>query len=190
MLDKSANAGQHSYADRGGDLYETPACAIEALLRVEKIPHLVWEPACGPGAIVKVLRARGHTVVASDIMDYDWGHDVQDFFEIRRGTGRLLPGGIVTNPPYQFAADFVRRALELSPYVAMLLRLAFYESERRSDILDTYPPTRIHVFKKRLPMMHRAGWVGRKASSAICFAWFVWDRNHSGPTIIDRISWE
>ena len=48
----------------------------------------------------------------------------------------------------------------------------------------------IHVFRKRLPMMHRDNWQGRKANSGMAFAWFVWSRGHQGPTTIDRISWE
>jgi hypothetical protein len=48
----------------------------------------------------------------------------------------------------------------------------------------------VHVFKNRLPMMHRDGWAGPRASSAIPLAWFVWNRNHRGPAAIDRISWE
>jgi hypothetical protein len=39
-------------------------------------------------------------------------------------------------------------------------------------------------------MMHRDGWKGRKATSGITFAWFVWDRPYAGPTTISRISWE
>jgi hypothetical protein len=46
------------------------------------------------------------------------------------------------------------------------------------------------IFRKRLPMMHRAGWEGRKANSGMAFAWFTWNRNHTGPTTVDRISWE
>ena len=80
-------------------------------------------------------------------------------------------------------------ALELVPRVVMLLRLAFLESERRAPILDRGALARVHVFRNRLPMMHRAGWAGPRASSAIPFAWFVWDRDHQGPTTIDRISW-
>jgi hypothetical protein len=72
----------------------------------------------------------------------------------------------------------------------MLLRLAFMESERRSHILDNGKLARVHVFAKRLPMMHRAGWEGRKANSGMAFAWFIWDRAHSGPAMIDRIKWE
>ena len=39
-------------SERGDDLYETPAVAVTALLRPETLPPVVWEPACGPGAIV------------------------------------------------------------------------------------------------------------------------------------------
>jgi hypothetical protein len=71
----------------------------------------------------------------------------------------------------------------------MLLRLAFLESERRSPLLDRGLLARVHVFKNRLPMMHRHNWRGPRASSAIAFAWFVFDRDHQGPTTIDRIAW-
>ena len=81
-------------------------------------------------------------------------------------------------------------ALELCPLVIMLLRLAFMESERRTGILEGRGLARIHQFRKRLPMMHRGGWEGRKANSAMAFAWFVLGpRACRGPTSIDRISW-
>ena len=78
----------------------------------------------------------------------------------------------------------------LCPKVIMLLRLAFLESERRTPILDAGDLARVYVFRKRLPMMHRDGWEGKKANSGMAFAWFVWDRAHRGDTIIKRISWE
>lgn len=90
-------------------------------------------------------------------------------------------------PPYPLADGF-RHALRLCPKVIMLLRIAFLESERRSDILDG-PLTRILVFKNRLPMMQRAGWTGPKASSSIPFAWLVVERDHTGPAAFPRISW-
>jgi len=96
----------------------------------------------------------------------------------------------VTNPPYFLAEEFVRIGLERAPLVAMLLRLAFLESVKRSHLLDAGHLARVHVFANRLPMMHRDGWSGKRASSAIAFAWFVWDRNYNGPIITDRIRWE
>jgi hypothetical protein len=38
--------------------------------------------------------------------------------------------------------------------------------------------------------MHRDGWTGPKVTSALAFAWFRWDRNHSGPTTLNRIDWQ
>ena len=87
------------------------------------------------------------------------------------------------------APGFVRNALKLVPRVLMLLRLAFLETPSRSDILDGGQLARVYVFRNRLPMMHRNVWAGREASSAMALAWFSWDREHRGPTILQCISW-
>jgi hypothetical protein len=187
MLQHSAQSGRHSLAERGNDCYSTPAVAVEALLAVENLPHIVWEPAAGGGAIVNVLRDRGHAVFSSDIVEYDDFplHFVADFITLT-----LAPIGcdaVVTNPPYRLATEFTRHALDLAPRVYLLLRLAFLESIRRTDILERRGLARVHVFRRRLPMMHRAGWTGPRASSAIPSAWFCWNREHRGAAIIDRI---
>lgn len=178
------------HSERGVDCYETPDVAVEALRRVEFIPKRVWEPACGSGHIVKVLRSYGHHVLASDIANHGClGSSVLDFL-----TAPLPAYGaeaIVTNPPFMLAHEFVRHALEIGvPKIIMLLRLAFMESEKRRDILDGGKLARVHVFRLRLPMMHRAGWEGRKANSGMAFAWFVFEQHHKGLATIDRISWE
>lgn len=178
-------------AERGNDLYETPPEAVHALLRAEKLPKVIWEPACGPGAIVRVLRGAGHEVFATDLVDYESAD--QDFARWDFLSEQRLPEdveAIVTNPPFKNAGEFVAHALHLCPKVIMLLRLAFLESERRSPILDTGHLARVHVFKKRLPVMNRAGWQGNYSNSGMAFAWFVFDKNHSGPTHLHRISWE
>jgi hypothetical protein len=162
--------------------------AVEALLPVERLPQRIWEPAAGRGAITNVLRARGHEVVASDIFDYGNLDFVDDFLTMEQAPPHVE--AIVTNPPFKLAAEFVAHGLRLVPKVVVLLRLAFLESERRSSILDTGRLARVHVFKNRLPMMHRHGWTGPKASSATAFAWFVFDREYRGPATINRISWK
>jgi hypothetical protein len=177
--------------DRRDDFYETPPVATLALLRAETLPHRLWEPACGRGAIVSVLRAAGHDVVASDLVDHDApitppGYYRRDFLMERKA-----PDGcqaVITNPPYKLAEEFVAHALDLCPLVVMLLRLSFLESERRRGILDGGQLARVLIFRNRLPMMHRAGWDGPKASSATAYAWFVWQRDHQGPPTLHRIS--
>ena len=69
-LDFSSQSRRAPFTDRGLDLYETPDVAVKALLRVERLPYVIWEPAAGRGAIVRVLRDYGHAVIASDIHDY------------------------------------------------------------------------------------------------------------------------
>lgn len=176
-------------AVRGDDLYETPACAVESLLLVEGVTECVWEPACGRGTIARVLREHGRTVWASDLINYDSpDQDTAgiDFLMEHRN----WPGHIVTNPPFKLAEQFVAKALECAPKVMMLLRLAFMESERRTKILENGWLARVWVYRKRLPMMHRDGWEGKKGNSGMAFAWFVWDKQHHGPTTIHRLSWE
>ena len=186
MLNHSAQSGQHLRSERGHDLYETPACATEALLKVEPaLPLWLWEPCAGRGAITRVLRDHGHVVIASDLIDYGNLDFVRDFLL----ESKMLAGcdAVVTNPPYDIADEFVRHALDLSPRVYLLLGLAFLESIRRTDVLERRGLARVHVFRRRLPMMHRDQWAGPRASSAIPFAWFVWERDHRGPAAIDRI---
>jgi hypothetical protein len=188
MLDHSCQVQRRPTAERGLDLYETPPVATAALLRTERLPHGIWEPAAGRGAIARVLRDHEHAVIASDIYDYGNLHFVGDFLAQKR-----MPAGcdcIVTKPPFNIAEKFVAHALKLSPLVILLLRLAFMESERRCGILEDRGLARIHVFRKRLPMMHRDQWAGRRANSGMAFGWFCWSRDCTGPTTIDRISWE
>jgi hypothetical protein len=130
-------------------------------------------------------------VWATDLNKYDCPNSESRIDFLMEHQRRFDVEAIVTNPPFKLAAQFVEHALYHCPRVIMLLRLAFYESAGRSHILENCGLARIHVFRKRLPMMHRDGWEGRKANSGMAFAWFVWDRSYVGlPTTIHRISWE
>lgn len=188
----STTSLRHPLRDRRDDLYETPPEAVHALLAVESLPESIWECACGPGAIVKVLRAAGKRVYATDLVDYglDDSESGVDFLMQWQAPGFYI-GAIVTNPPFKLAGEFVARALQFGiPKVALLLRLTFLESERRRAVLDGGLLARVHVFRNRLPMMHRAGWDGPRASSQVPYAWFVWELGYRGPTELRRISWE
>jgi hypothetical protein len=165
----STGVAMHPYAERGVDLYQTPPAAVRALIEVEPLPRAatIWEPACGPGSIVRALRLAGHEVVATDLVDYglEGASGDVDFLE-----QESAPEGaeiILTNPPFMHADEFVRQALRLVPRVIMLLRLAFLESIGRADILDAGQLARIYVFANRLSQMHREGWDGPRTSNPI-----------------------
>jgi hypothetical protein len=177
----------HPHADRGLDFYETPVCAVDALLRVETPSHYIWEPCAGNGAIVEVLRERGHHVVASDIIHRNLLLDFEaDFFTLEKAPRRTEY--IISNPPFMHGTRFVEHALKLCPRVIVLARLSFLESRRRSAILDRGMLVSVYPFIERLPMMHRDGWTGRRSSSSVPYAWFSFWRNHGAPPTIERIS--
>ena len=161
------------------DFYPTPPAATEALLSVEQFDGAIWEPACGDGAISKVLESRGHAVVSTDLVERGYGRSRVDFLMEQ---GSLAPN-IVTNPPFKMVSPFVRQALRLSTgKVAFLLRLACLEGTARRQIYDTSPLARVWVFSRRLTMYRRGEPTG--SGGVLAFAWFVWEHGYTGkPTL-------
>jgi hypothetical protein len=193
---KAVNQGasRHALCGRGNDLYETPACAIRALMDAEGLPSIIWEPCAGRGAISRELISAGHVVISSDLVAYTGADN-----GIQSGIDFLMeqkaPPGcsvIVTNPPFKSADAFIRHGIELSCMVFVLLRLMAIEGANRSDLVDRHL-IRIWAGIERLPMMHRDGWEGPKITSAgVPFAWFVFSalpRPPSSPIELRRLSW-
>lgn len=188
---------RHSAEDRGLQLYETVPVATKALLANVQLPHGLWEPHCGRGALAEILLDAGHAVYCSDIIDrgYPHQHAVGNFL---KSTGCPQGvDGIAMNPPFAQAALHVRHALQLCPFVVALLPLAFLESGQakteagraRLWCLDKGHLARVLVFRERLPMMHRDGWKGKISSSNVPYAWFIFDGDHSSDATVRRISW-
>ena len=188
MLDTAG--AQQFLRERKDDCYETPRPVVKALLRAEKVPHVVWEPCCGPGSIVRCLRDQGHEVIASDLVDYQCPSSQSriDFLMEHRAPDNCEC--VLTNPPFKLARQFAEHATDLCPLVYMFFRFAFYKSECRSDLLENRGLSNVYCFRRRVPMMHRQGWTGKKAGTGICFAWFVWRRGYVGKTQLERISWD
>lgn len=166
------------------DFYPTPPEGTEALLSVEAFTGPIWEPACGDGAISKVLEAHGHEVVSTDLVDRGYGDPRVDF--LMEWTPRAP--NIVTNPPFKMVAPFMRKALSLSTgKVAMLLRLACLEGTERGEIFASSPLARVWVFRRRLTMT-RGNYEGDvKQGGMLAFAWFVWEHGHDGPPTLGWI---
>ncbi|WP_205908197.1 hypothetical protein [Rhizobium wuzhouense] len=193
--------------ERGDDLYETPIEAMRVLLALESFGLGVVEPSVGRGAILRPLEAAGYEVAISDLVDrgtvtqHGEPQGVGDFL-LSQGPSALWSHGpdIVTNPPYGVANAYIAHAIRTHRpgKIAMLLNLNFlagFDDADRCFVMDENPPSRIYVFTRRLPMMHRDGWEGNKASSQMNTAWFIWERNLDGsygqgfPEVI-RIDWK
>ncbi|GLR55152.1 hypothetical protein KYK30_31870 [Shinella yambaruensis] len=184
----TASAGKDA---RGANFYQTPRVAVLSLLAHESFTETIWEPACGHGAISAVLEEKGYCVVLSDLVDRGTisaagaVQSVGDFLHSRPASAGEGPD-IVTNPPYGECLNaFVTHALRVHKprKLALLLNLNFqcgFADEDRNFVMDLNPPSRVYAFKRRLPMMHREGYEGEKASSRMNTGWFVWERNADG----------
>lgn len=174
--------------DRGDDLYETPIEAMRTLLALESFGLNVLEPSVGRGAILRPLEAAGYEVTISDLVDREISTQHGECQGVGDFLASIAIGGgwdIVTNPPYGVANAYAAHALrEHKPRkMALLLNLNFlagYEDDDRQFVMDENPPSRVYIFAHRLPMMHRDGWQGNKASSQMNTGWFVWERNDDG----------
>ena len=162
------------------DFYPTPKEGTQALLAVESFAGPIWEPACGEGAMSEVLKDAGHIVTSSDIEHRGYGSGGVDFLVQKAGRAP----NIVTNPPYRLVEPFIRQGLTLSTgKLALLLRLACLEGQKRRQIFETTPIARVWVFSKRLNFK-RPGWVDTGSGGMVAYAWFVWEHGYTGkPTV-------
>jgi hypothetical protein len=169
------------------DFYRTPPEAVDALVRLDRDrwpDGHVWEPACGDGAIVERLRHHGRYVRPTDLYPHGRYIGGLDFLS----TTKLLAPTIVTNPPFKLAGQFARHGLALgATRVCLLLRLAFLEGQKRTDLWPQLD--RVLVFSKRLTL-----WRGdherrdETKGGMIAFAWFCWDRRKA-PWQEPTIAW-
>ncbi len=166
------------FADlEGPDFFPTPDWATHALIDNEAFEGSIWEPACGDGAMARVLATTGCPVVATDLFDRRYGEAGVDFLQTSRNVDN-----IVTNPPYNAAEGFVRAGIAQSRHkLALLLRLAFLEgANRQRTIFAMVPPARVWVFSERITF-YPAGAI-RQGSGTTAYAWFVWDKDSSATT--------
>lgn len=155
----------------GLNYFPTPVFLTEALLDKESFPQPVWEPACGSGHIVRVLKHRGFTVRDSDIQHYYKGHKLHDFLNKEPGWKYR---SIITNPPYRMVGEFLARALSSKAervamhwYVARILRGTMLEVFRRT------PPSTIYAFAHADPYFSTEDNAWKPGMRNHC--WVVWD---------------
>ena len=181
---KIIGASNHSNENRADDdYYATDPKAVEELLKREKFSHYVWEPACGGGHISKVLEAHGYDVLSSDIVDRGYPNTyVANFLRTKPHPTEYIPRDIITNPPYKYAKEFVEKALKLSmdsTKIAMFLKLTFLEGKARRELFDKAPPKYVYVFSGRVNCA-KNGDFSKAESSAVAYAWFVWEKGFKG----------
>lgn len=182
-------ASSHSSGERQQhDFYATEPHAIELLLAEEHFAPVIWECACGEGHLSKVLEEHGFEVISTDLIYRGFGDpEPLDFL---KETLDDFEGDIITNPPYKYALEFVEQALnsvQLGRKVAMFLKLQFLEGKSRKKFFAENPPKVIYVSSSRLNCA-KNGEFEKYPSSAVAYAWFVWEKGFNGDPVIKWIN--
>ena len=181
-------ASSHSQGERQQhDYYATEPYATELLLSVETFNNEIWECAVGEGHMADVLKENGYTVLSSDLIDRGYPEtETVDFLNFKGD----FDGDIITNPPYKYGMEFVEKALDViheGNKVAMFLKLQFLESQKRRKLFMKYPPKTVYVSSTRLNCAKNGDFEKYK-SSAIAYAWFVWEKGHHDDPVIKWIN--
>lgn len=135
--------------------------------------------------MVDRLKKHRYEVISTDLIDRGHQDLLIDFLKANESPDC----DIITNPPYKFTTDFVLKALERvreGGKVAMFLKLTALEgADRYERLYSKYPPKTIYVYVKRI----QCGKNGEfKGTSAVCYAWYVWEKGFKGNTTLKWIS--
>lgn len=174
------------------DDFPTPPWATRAFVNEVLKPRgvglagkTVWEPACNRGYMARPLAEAGAHVITSDIADYGWSGQ-QLLGDFLGGRFHSVDGGfeavvepvdwIITNPPFNKAAEFVHRAREIAREgVAIIIRVAFLEGgDRYDELYSRAMPWLVAQHVERVSMVK--GCYDPQASRPTAYAWFVWRR--------------
>jgi hypothetical protein len=155
------------------DFYPTPPEPTRAILFAEKARLAdfasIWEPAAGDGAMANDIRAAGHDVHMSDLVDRDAGAELRSFYDFKAP----LSPAIITNPPFCEcnSGRWIRHALETLnvEYMALLLPLNWPGAESRSALWARHTPARVYLMRWRIDFTG-------KGAPPMLNAWFVWDK--------------
>jgi len=159
------------------DFYATPFSAFNPLICYLDKDICYVDPAAGDGRLVVWMRKYGVRADGSDLNTPAKQFDAA-ICEIEGGYNYLesldAPEGIVTNPPYSIAQEFVTKAVSDSREVFMLLRLNFLASQRRAQWWTANKPNALLVLSKR------PSFLASNKTDATDYAWFYWGRRHQG----------
>lgn len=165
---------QKKHKRKDADFYPTPPDVTRSLMDFLQLDResVVWEPASGDGAMAQIIECYCDDVFPSDLRDEEgiYGHRRRDFLNDEPPYG-FRPDWIITNPPFNAAEAFIRKALSITPNVAMLLSNQYWHSARRQPLFDQHPPAFV------LPLLWRPAFLEKERgrSPMMNVFWVVWN---------------
>jgi hypothetical protein len=138
----------------------TPVNAITPLIKYLPKNAVIWECAEKPthdGNITLELRNKGFEVVTTSI------HTGTDFLKCD------IPNNIthiVTNPPFEFKTEFIKRCYEIGKPFALLLPIQALDTKTRFEMYSKHG-LQLIMFDKRI------SYIGSNGSPPFASAWFT-----------------
>lgn len=184
------NGGNSTVGRAEEDFYATDPTTTELFLnefhKDNRLEGNILECACGQGHLAEVLKSHypSNTVDAIDLIDRGYGEGNIDFLTY---SPTKEYGTIITNPPFALVKEFIEKGLEISDrYVIMLCKIQLLEGAKRKELLQTTPLKYVYVHSKRQNTWKNGEPLhnGKKWSTVLCLAWFVWDKTYKGEPII------
>lgn len=169
------------------EFYSTPPEGTRALLSVERLDAPIWEPACGNGAIARVLSRAGYQVTATDLIDRGYGQGGINYLAETASRAKH----IVTNPPYGggIADHFFRKSWgfvqDTRGTIAFLLDLASLAHPKRHGLFIAHPPANVYILDE---LICQPAGRPRLVEANMRFAWVLWKPNHKGPAALSWLS--
>ena len=202
MIGSSMACGNPVSGRNDDDFYQTEIAATEALMRflrskwyIRKCPSqpmppfLVWDSACGKGAMSEVIKGFHFIddVIATDLVDRGYGTGGVDFLNINPlpETSKGVYDTIIINQPFNKTFEFWDHANKIGAKCVVMLMKAQYwhsnwqKSPKTSKIMwDSWQPS------WWLPLTWRPQFMDpeviskmkKKPSPTMDVAWCVWDR--------------
>lgn len=156
------------------DFYETPYSLIRMLLDKEKLVGSILEPACGNGAIVKILEEEYNNITYYD-KEVDFLKETRHF------------DTIVTNPPFSLAYEFIQKAKQVSDVFYFLLPLNYLHGKKRYDNIYLDKDFRletIYVFTRYPLLGESLREDGKHKTGMMVYAWYKFNKNYKEEPII------
>lgn len=170
FTDLQLTAGGKKENRRELDFYPTPPDCTIALMDFLKLdPCIVWECACGNGAMANVIKTYGHKVIETDIATGN------DYLHSSR-----IADAIITNPPFNLSQQFIEKALGEVNIVAMLFKSQYWHAKKRISLFEKHPPSFILPLTWRPDFLYQERKLGEKsASPTMEVLWTVWIKGNT-----------
>ena len=174
------------------DFYATNPKAVNMILNEYNFyAQNILEPCVGQGHIAYAIDEfynHSKNITAIDIVDRGYPNTiVADFLNYQT---EKRYDGIITNPPYSLAKEFVEKGMELltdNGQMLMFLKIQFLEGAKRKEFFKKYPPKYIYVFTNRMATWNNGEPLdpkGKRWATTMCHAWFIWEKNSMTEPII------